>query len=196
MSCGPAISPAVHGTKSFLRRVFWLHMLGHLLGGAALGVVLGMAAALVRSAGADTLHVVTLVITGTITVYAVAEILPWSIWRPNSHWQVPESFRRTQYVGSMALLWGTLLGAGLFTMNITAAFVIMCLSAVAAPVDAAILVGVSFGVVRGLTVLLGWGAKDFDEVLARFTWPARHTTLPRVVTCVAGMSLAIVLVVG
>jgi hypothetical protein len=183
---GPALSPAVHGTRSFFRSIVWIHTLGQTIGGVCLGALaagLGMIVTAVGPAFALALAV-------AIAAYSLSEPLPWTLWRPSRSWQVPEHYRRTPYVRTMAFLWGLALGIGWLTIT-TTPFVISFLGMLAAPPAVAIGAGATFGLARGLTLLLGVGAKDFEHVVARFAASARRLRTMGLVSAALGLALAV-----
>jgi len=187
---GPALSPAVHGTRSFFQSILWFHIAGQALGGIALGfsaAVLGLA---VSGAG----PAATWAVAAVIVVYSVAELLPQQPWRPTSTWQVPEHYRRTPYVRATAFLWGAALGFGWLTMNVTAAFFVAYLGMTAVPPEVALVAGAFFGVVRGLTLLLTVGAGRFEDVVARFTLVRGLIRPARLVSAAVGLALAVAVV--
>jgi hypothetical protein len=188
---GPALSPAVHGARTFRRRVFPLHLGGLLIGGVSLGLVAAAAGAalalLVPSGG------IRLVLGVMILLYAVAEIGPWKLWRPQSLWQVPEQFRRTPYVGLMAFLWGVPLGFGWLTANVTSAFLVTFIAMLAVPAPVALAAGISFSLSRAATLLLTLGSDDFEAVADRFEHFGTYKRTARTVTAIAGLSLALAL---
>jgi hypothetical protein len=183
------MSPVVHGTRTFLRKVLPLHTIGLLIGAIACGVLaIGIGESLRLLVPERPLAVGAAVV---IAVYSTAELLPHQPWRPQSLWQVPEGFRRTRYVGSMAFLWGVPLGFGWATATITAAFFGVFLAmAVVTPV-AALAAAVAFGLARATTLLLTVGGENFDAVADRFLRIAGHTGLARITTAVLGTALAV-----
>jgi hypothetical protein len=77
----------------------------------------------------------------------------------HSLWQVPEAFRRTPYVGSMAFLWGTPLGFGCATANVTAAFLVTFLAALAVPPGIALATGVASASLELRPCCSQWGTR-------------------------------------
>jgi hypothetical protein len=184
---GPALSPAVHGTRSFFQSILWAHIAGQALGGVALGFSAGVLGLVVSSVG----PAATWAVAAVIAVYSAAELLPRQPWRPASTWQVPEHYRRTPYVRSMAFLWGAALGFGWLTMNVTAAFFITFLAMTTVPPEVALVAGAIFGIVRGLTLLLTVGASRFEDVVARFTLVRGLIRPARLVSAAVGVALAV-----
>lgn len=189
---GPALSPAVHGARAFAVKTLPLHTGGLVIGGLMLGLLAaGLGAALTLFIPRDAL---VTAVGGVILLYAAAELAGRRLWRPNSGWQVPEQFRRTPYVGSMAFLWGVPLGFGWLTANITSAFLVAFLAMLAAPSLLALAAGVTFSLARATTLLLTLGTDNFDTVADRFVDMHNYRRTARLVTAVVGVALAAVLI--
>jgi hypothetical protein len=186
---GPALSPAVHGTQRFFRSVLVLHTGGQVIGGLALGLIAGVLGIAVHASGAPGLLSVGL----AISAYSVSDLLSWRIWHPSSTWQVPEHFRRTPHVRAMAFLWGLELGFGWLTKT-RAAFVVGFLGMVISSAAVALIAGATFGLARGMTVLVGVGTQDFDQVLDRFSAVQNAVRRLAAVTAALGMALAALIV--
>lgn len=189
---GMNLSPAVVGAHRF-RRILGLHVLGSVLGGAALGLAAGTLGLLARTAAPRSIPAV---VAGTaIGAYAVSELLPLRLWRPDGGWQVPERLRRTPYVGAVALLWGVGLGFGWLTKNVTSALLMFVLASLTVSPAVAMIGAVLFGLTRGLTLLLGSGSRDFGEAMLKLERiRRRYARAPRVGTALVGVVLAAALI--
>lgn len=183
---GPALSPVVHGSRSFFRSILWIHTAGQALGGLALGLVMGLLGSAVHALGDPARIGLAL----AAAVYAASEVSPWQVLRVNSTWQVPEHYRRTRYVRSMAFLWGVTLGFGWLTAS-SAMLAVACLGMIAAPPSVALLAGTAFGTIRGLTLLLGVGAEDFESVVQRYAAIKHRLRAMSIASAVLGGLVAI-----
>lgn len=190
MSTG--LSPAVVGPKRF-RGVMSAYVAGSLLGGACLGLASAagsVAVASVGSRGAARIAVAAIVVT-----YALAEAVGWSIWRPNSTWQVPAAYRRTPYIRTVGFVWGVGLGVGWLTKNSTAAFLMFFVASLVAQPPMALLAGCIFGLIRGMTLMLVIGPTTFEGVAMRLSNIRSHRLVPRLGTVALGLLLASALTV-
>jgi hypothetical protein len=188
---GPTLSPAVAGGRSFLRDSLAPHLAGQLIGGLAMGllaVAVGASLALVAPDAALTTTAAVLA-----ACYAVAELAPFRVWRPQVKWQVPSGYRRTKYHRSMAFLWGTGLGFGWATLQPTTAMLTLFIGMSAAGPTPALVAGLAFGATRGMTIVLGLGARTRDEVSARFSRVASHKRWAAAGSLLSGLAVAAVL---
>lgn len=139
---------------------------GGLVGGACLGVIDGGLAAAIRSAApAPAVLAAGALVAAAVTL--AAELRLWGFRVPVHHRQVNErwldQFRPWVYAGGF----GWQVGTGLATYIMTPALYLMILTAAltAAP-WVAVAVSASFGLLRGLAVLLGRGITDTQSLTA------------------------------
>jgi hypothetical protein len=137
---------------------------GGLAGGLTLGVVDGGLAALVRATAAAPIVLAVVALTASV-VTLLAELGLGRLRLPAHHRQVNERwldrFRTWVYAGGF----GWQVGTGLATYIMTPALYLMIvLAALTATPWAAAAVATSFGLLRGLAVLLGWRITDTDRL--------------------------------
>ncbi len=90
-------------------------------------------------------------------VFALKELNLIRLWTPQIGWQVPASWMRPSRVFGNTL-YGIVLGAGIFTFIPFASFYLLLLWEVtvgAVSLQAAVLLGMIYGVARGLTAIMG-----------------------------------------
>jgi hypothetical protein len=168
-------------------------VLGSVLGGASLGAVMALLAVAVGTWGASgTTLAYVAVIAGAVTVAADAGIggfrLPVHHRQVNERWL--DQFRPWVYgVG-----FGWQIGAGLATyIKSCAVYLMIVLAALTGSPEVALLVGIVFGLVRGLAVYLGrhitstTALADFHR---RFMAADRYA-LGAIVFCEAALTLAV-----
>lgn len=134
------------------------------------------------------------IVAAIVALYAITELGGFSLWRPNSSWQVPASYRRTPYVRVVAFVWGAALGMGWLTRNATSAFLMFFLACFALPAACALVAGLAFGLGRGLTLVALVGPKTYAAVVDRLTRLRRHRRLPRLGTAALGVMLVLTLI--
>jgi hypothetical protein len=173
-------------------------VLGSVLGGASLGVVMALVAAAVGALGASgTELATTAVVAGTITLAADARIggfrLPVHYRQVNERWL--DQFRPWVYGAGF----GWQIGAGLATyIKTCAVYLMIVLAVLTGRPELALLVGIVFGLVRGLAVFLGRRITDTTALAdfhRRFTAADRYA-LAVVIVCEAAATLAFVTVVS
>lgn len=177
--------------------VTWF-VVGSVLGGASLGVVMALLAAGVGALTAPgTVLAVVAVAAGAVTLAADTRIGGFRI--PVHHRQVNErwldQFRPWVYGAGF----GWQIGAGLATyIKTCAVYLMIVLAALTGSPAVAVLVGIFFGLVRGLAVFLGRrittpaALADFHR---RFMAADRHA-LAAVVVCEAGATLVLSMAVS
>jgi hypothetical protein len=168
-------------------------VLGSVLGGASLGVVMALMAAGVGALAAPgTVQTALAVVAGAVTLAADARIggfrLPVHHRQVNERWL--DQFRPWVYGAGF----GWQIGSGLATyIKTCAVYLMIALAALSGSPYVAILVGIVFGLVRGLAVFLGRhittpvSLADFHR---RFMAADRYA-LAAVVLCEAGVTLAL-----
>jgi hypothetical protein len=171
---------------------------GSVLGGASLGAVMALLAGVVGALGASPIELASVaVVAGVVTVAADARIHGFRL--PAHHRQVNErwldQFRPWVYGAGF----GWQIGTGLATyIKTCAVYLTMVLAALTGSPETALLVGVLFGLVRGLAVFLGHritstaALADFHR---RFT-AADRPALVTVIVCEAATTLAVLTVVS
>lgn len=128
---------------------------GSVLGGASLGIVMALLAAVVGALGASGTWLAAIaMVAGTITVAADARIggfrLPVHHRQVNERWL--DQFRPWVYGAGF----GWQIGAGLVTyIKTCAVYLMIALAALTGSPEVALLVGTLFGLVRGIAVFLG-----------------------------------------
>jgi hypothetical protein len=173
-------------------------VLGSVLGGASLGVVMALVAAAVGALGASGTELATVaVVAGAITLAADARIggfrLPVHYRQVNERWL--DQFRPWVYGAGF----GWQIGAGLATyIKTCAVYLMIVLAVLTGRPELALLVGIIFGLVRGLAVLLGrritttMALADFHR---RFMAADRYA-LAMVIFCEAAITLALLTLVS
>jgi len=171
---------------------------GSLVGGASLGVVMALLAATVGALGVSGTQLASVaVVAGAVTIAADARIgglrLPVHHRQVNERWL--DQFRPWVYGAGF----GWQIGAGLATYIKTyAVYLMIVLAALSGNPEVALLVGIAFGLVRGLAVFLGrhitstTALADFHR---RFMAADRYA-LASVVVCEAATTLALSMVVS
>jgi hypothetical protein len=171
---------------------------GSVLGGASLGAVMALVAAAVGSLGASATELaVAAVIAGAVTL--AAEIRIGGFRLPVHHRQVNERWLDQFRPWVYGVGFGWQIGAGLATYIKTyAIYLMIALAALTASPTLALLIGITFGLVRGLAVLLGrhiTSTPALADFHRRFT-AADLYALVAVVLCEAAATLAVALVVS
>jgi hypothetical protein len=111
-------SPTVSGAAvRRIHRVTLLHAAGLVSGALVMGLLLALARALMMGAGLRPLIVIPVGVALTAAVLQCAG-LPV----PQSSWQVPEYWRRSIDAGILPVAYGAILGFGVFTAVVVAAF--------------------------------------------------------------------------
>lgn len=189
---GGALSPVVHRSTPYARRILIPYVTGSLLGGLLLGLLLA-----VLSAGLGLVlpaAVIQLLVGVLITGYAVGEIAG-GLPRPQLRRQVPQNFLRTKYLSTTSFLFGLDLGNGMTTQQPTSALLILALASVALGPGVALAVGVGFGAVRGATLAAGWRLDSVERLPARFGPLNRRRRWAHVGTALVGALTAAILIV-
>lgn len=173
-------------------------VLGSVLGGASLGVVMAFLASGVGALGASGTELASFaVVAGAITVAADARIggfrLPVHHRQVNERWL--DQFRPWVYGAGF----GWQIGVGLATyIKTCAVYLMIVLAALTGSPELALLVGIVFGLVRGLAVLLGrriTSTKALADFHRRFMAADRYV-LAMVIVCEAATTLALLTVVS
>ena len=171
---------------------------GSLVGGASLGVVMALLAVAVGALGASGTELASVaVVAGAVTIAADARIGGFRLLvhhrQVNERWL--DQFRPWVYGAGF----GWQIGAGLATYIKTyAVYLMIVLAALSGNPEVALLVGIAFGLVRGLAVFLGrhitstTALADFHR---RFMAADRYA-LASVVLCEAATTLALSMVVS
>lgn len=159
-------------------QLYAIHIAGQAIGAGTVAVAVAGAGAVARDALGPT--VVAAVVCCLVVAYGVGDTLRIPLPRPQPRRQVPERFSRTPYRRTTAFLWGLDLGAGWTTRQPTAALLIVTLGMLAFAWPVPLIVGLAFGVTRGLTVLVGAGASSARVVEERLSVVVAHSVLPRI----------------
>lgn len=113
-----SLRPAVSGASARpIRRLTALHGAGLISGAIVMSLVLALLGSLLIAAG---LRIVLIVPAGMAVALAVMQSIGLSL--PESRWQVPEYWRRTLEASAVPVLYGAILGAGVFTAVVVGAF--------------------------------------------------------------------------
>jgi hypothetical protein len=113
-----SLRPAVSGASAKpIRRVTALHGAGLISGAVIMGLFFSLLGLLLVTAG---LRSVMIVLVGIAIALAVMQSIGLSL--PQSRWQVPEYWRRTLDASAVPVLYGAILGAGVFTAVVVGAF--------------------------------------------------------------------------
>jgi hypothetical protein len=109
------IIPVVNGERR--TTALWAHVVGSAIGGAALGGTLGVIganiSALVTSGGWKPTALLMAALLNALL--ALRELGLYRLSLPESHWQVPRTWRQTMPISLAAFLYGLLLGTGILT---------------------------------------------------------------------------------
>src|SRR5688572_26670581 len=113
------ILPIVYGKRQPGRdpRALWWHTAGYVAGGGSLGAALGALGSLFlpQSSLAES-SVISLTVTGSIgLLYGARELALVRVPAPQSHWQVPATWRAQWPPAVASLLYGFVLGIGFLT---------------------------------------------------------------------------------
>jgi hypothetical protein len=130
------------------------HTAGLVVGGGAVGLVLGFAGAL---AVGWLPRVIALTIVGAIAIgYGLAEVLPLRLPRINPHGQVPRAWIGRRSGAQVYFAFGLLLGAGIFTAAPFASFsgLLMLEFGLGSP-WAGGMIGAAYGASRALATVVG-----------------------------------------
>lgn len=127
-----SIVPMVHGQKGENRTSLplLLHLAGALLGGTALGILLGLLGALLPLSWLywDRTYVV-LMASGVLScAFSMSEVGFFRIPYPNSKWQVPSSWRFRLPFRMTSFVYGLGLGFGVLTRSTVSTFCVTCLA--------------------------------------------------------------------
>lgn len=166
----------------------WLTALWYVLGAVAGGAVLGLFCAAAAS-GVATMHLDERTVFGIAAACAVISVFSdagtFGVALPDHPRQVNErwlgAYRRWIYAAGF----GAQIGTGFATYIMTAAVYLTVALAILSGPGAALLVGVAFGLARGLCVLISAGAVT----------PERLRSLLRRIDALAGPSLAVVVLI-
>ncbi len=172
---------------------FWL-LLGHLLGGLALGSLLAAAGYLLRLTGLQfSLSTSFLLLSLTVMAAAIYDLVDG---RLPIHRQVNEQWL-TSYRGWVyGLGFGVQLGLGFITVVNTALFVAVAVAGLLLPFTNALILGVVYGAVRGLTVCGSGGVRNATSLrllhsrLDRWERPMRWTSVLVPAVLVVGLFVA------
>ena len=186
------ITPLAEGGRGHRYRwaAAWF-VAGGLAGGATLGVIVGGIAALVRSLAPSPSVLAGAALAATV-VTLVAELGLWGFRIPVHHRQVNErwldQFRPWVYAGGF----GWQVGTGLSTYIMTPALYLMILmAALTTSPWVALWVVASFGLIRGLAVLLGRRITDAQSLTTFHQ--GFHNAEPRVWRALVGVESAVAL---
>lgn len=158
------VAEAARGNK-FRRTAAWF-VAGGLAGGVTLGVVTAVGAALMRAAGLTTTAALAVIAAGGLVTAAldarVSAVAPPFLQRQvNEDWLA--NYRPWVYAGGF----GWQIGAGLTTYIMTAAvFLLVGVGVVGASPVGALVIGATFGLLRGLAVLVGAPLRTSAALLA------------------------------
>jgi hypothetical protein len=173
-------------------------VVGSVLGGTSLGVVMALLAAGVGSLAVSGTELASVaVVAGVVTLAADARIgglrLPVHYRQVNERWL--DQFRPWVYGAGF----GWQIGSGLATyIKTCAVYLMIVLAALAGSPEVALLVGIVFGLVRGLAVFLGrriTSTAALADFHRRFMAADRYA-LAAVVVCEAGATLAVSAIVS
>jgi hypothetical protein len=132
MSMVGALGPVVHGAKRTRRRTIGAYGTGLVLGSLVLALVLGLAGQALRGAGLRPVAIVLVAAALTLSCLQLLGLRPLQ-----SRWQVPERWRRQIDIEILGLLYGFLLGLGIFTAVVVSVFwVLVVLTLLVQPVVA------------------------------------------------------------
>jgi len=113
-----SLRPAVSGASTKpIRRLTALHGAGLISGAIVMGLVLTLLGSLLTGAG---LRTMLLILAGVAVALAVMQSIGLTL--PQSSWQVPEYWRRNLDASAVPVLYGAILGAGVFTAVVVGAF--------------------------------------------------------------------------
>jgi hypothetical protein len=155
---GPA---AVSGTSpGSASRVTALHGAGLLAGALIMALLLSFARALLLGAGLRALLVIP---AGSALMLAFMQCAGLPV--PQSSWQVPEYWRRGMDPGILPVAYGAILGFGVFTSVVTAAFWVFAASTVLYPVPLALAGWVTYAGARTAGFWFALQVRQLDRIL-------------------------------
>ncbi len=173
-----------------------LHVLGGLVGGVALGVVLGFGGLLLRAALGDTLNTVFVVVVTAALVYAASVDLGFLRVRPIT-WerQTPGSWPCSMghYPGIFA--WGADLGVGITTRIPYQSLLVLPIAALfAGDLATAVAITAVYGASRALAVVAAVSTAGDDYAAACDAIQARVVPLKRIVGATALVIAALIVI--
>lgn len=112
-----ALGPVVHGTTRQLVTTVTAYGAGSVLGASITALTLSAVGMALQSLSAVPVAWGVLGVSATLVLW---QVLGFRV--PQSHWQVPEHWRRAMDLDVLAFAYGLLLGLGVFTAVVIAAF--------------------------------------------------------------------------
>ena len=176
-SMGPAVSGVRQGSK-----VAAIHLAALVAGSLGTALVLALLGAVLRAAKLGSLAVALVAIAVLLGLLQVAGVPPIQ-----SHWQVPEQWRRLMDVDVLAAFYGLLLGVGGLTAVVVSAFWIFAALSLVADPRIVVLGWVSYAVVRGVGFWIlgrGGGAELYPRITSSRVFVALATLVGMVAASV------------
>ena len=113
-----SLRPAVSGASAkYLRRVTTLHGAGLMVGAIVMSLALALLGSIVTAMGMRLILLIPVLVA-----VALAVLQSIGVRLPQSRWQVPEYWRRTLDAGTLPVIYGAILGLGVFTAVVVGAF--------------------------------------------------------------------------
>ena len=113
-----SLRPAVSGASAkYIRRVTTLHGAGLMVGAIVMSLALALLGSIVTAMGMRLILLIPVLVA-----VALAVLQSMGVRLPQSRWQVPEYWRRTLDAGTLPVIYGAILGLGVFTAVVVGAF--------------------------------------------------------------------------
>lgn len=155
-----ALGPVVHGAERTRRMTIGAYATGLALGSTLLALLLTLAGEAFRAAGLRPIVLALVALAATVSAMQVLGVGPLQ-----SRWQVPERWRRQMDVEILALLYGFLLGLGVFTAVVVSAFWVLVALTLLAPPALAVSGWLAYALVRTVGFVVVAKLPDGSEAL-------------------------------
>jgi hypothetical protein len=153
-------SPAVSGIRTKpVHRIVVLHGAGLFAGAGIMGLLLVLVRALMVGAGLRFLLIVPAAVA-----LAIAFLQCAGLPVPQSSWQVPEYWRRAVDAGFLPVVYGTILGFGVFTAVVTGAFWVFVAATILYPAPVALAGWLAYACGRAAGFCLAPPVRQLDQV--------------------------------
>lgn len=180
------INPVVHG-GSYRRWLvdFLLHLIGGGFGGAAAATIVAVSLHAVISNGEIRTYVAL-----AVAVLAIAADLDKGRHLPSPHRQVSQRTRELRDSKLTAFVYGFELGLGVVTrVRYAVTYAVFIIAGLALPLNRALLVGATYGIVRSAGVLPARTGRTMDQLDALLSRRGRLLGVWRASSLVVGVAL-------
>lgn len=184
-----SINPVVNGNRRLSLLMAGFHVLGTSLAALLLGFVI-LLLPMVEATGPGLWLAVAFML-----FFVLADTVGLRLRLRQPSWQVPPSWRdKYPKAWGFPFLWGTLLGLGFTTIAPSSALYLIGILVLTSPKLAAVAIA-TFGLVRGMSVLVGQLASESRSPASLVTGVWRLTQIARLANAVVGAALIAVLVI-